>query len=1092
MEANPSFLDKIYLIMSEDLDARRKQLKLLNSRAWGGEVVFETSSKLDSSLKKNTAFIKKVKTAINNDQYKTVLKDIETLSLEKYISEITLSISEGLLKITKNDDIVAAIEIISALHQRFSSSFSPLLLSNFVIGLSCPTRSSYESHTDREKDDQATISKQKVLIRLLMELYLIGVFRTIRDCDKDLIPDSIARKYTKNSNDAIIIAVLKVILNFELQQGYSIPIVQTFLKRFHHLLYKEDKYDLLDPAVLDTLKQVFELYTKAVFSQLVKLNKERNYIMYNNRKASIRTGRILEENVEKYESINKVFGKFKSGTEFLSQTLDVPVPKLNDHKFEVDENGSTIEVVRGKSGNEDEFKVWEDIKDKNFYTIIPTVDEIVEEYKSTSRDDSQSDSDGSKVNEFLARLGGVLNEKDVDILVFEFHSLNLNNKATKNRLLKYFIEHPTIDNLKFFARFFKINHESLNDVIGELIDYLDKGFRSQINRNTLNMKNISFFVEFIKFKLIPTHIIFHKIRRLTMNISETNNIDILSVVYEKCGRFLLNEPEYRDLMLEMLDLLKEKLKDGKLSINDKFGIKNLLYIIDPPETKVADLARSTKRVLSEKEQFIEQLLKFNLNKESYPTILNILKKINWAEDIECQKMFLEITSKPELITYENIEYMVKTLHELSKIEANDFLLIRTIDSIVENIIRGLQLNDYRLNRLRISQIKFIGHLYNIRVLNFRFVTDVLYKIVCLGHANNQPLPMNFSIAIDLPNNYFRIQLCCILLCSLDSLLIDPTSRRSGRKRKLTGTKLRAIERKNENNKESFKVFMVFFQYYLFCKAQPIPIEIEFKISEVFNKYSVDFDDGEINRFDNLGSVIKELQVIVQKRGLESKAEEDDEDEDEYEEDVEDDEEEKEDTVTIGDLNDSSDLDDSVSSSDSENATESEDENGDDSDAEDIKLSDFVKNSSSNDNKNGDEEDDDEDEVDDEDDDNTEFEFKEKENDESKFAKTIDIEYRRMVSESMETNRYQNTSNAKVNNRKSFMPLPTQMQVANKDTLTNGKMTFSLLTKRGKDTKVKQVDLPSSDKFAENLLHERENRRTNRERTMQLARNMNDT
>lgn len=38
--------------MSEELDARRRELLDLNTRAWDGEDVFKTSSKLDSSLKK--------------------------------------------------------------------------------------------------------------------------------------------------------------------------------------------------------------------------------------------------------------------------------------------------------------------------------------------------------------------------------------------------------------------------------------------------------------------------------------------------------------------------------------------------------------------------------------------------------------------------------------------------------------------------------------------------------------------------------------------------------------------------------------------------------------------------------------------------------------------------------------------------------------------------------------------------------------------------------------------------------------------------------------------------------------------------------
>lgn len=89
----------------------------------------------------------------------------------------------------------------------------------------------------------------------------------------------------------------------------------------------------------------------------------------------------------------------------------------------------------------------------------------------------------------------------------------------------------------------------------------------------------------IKFKMIPTHIIFHKIRKLTLNITSTNNIDILSVFYEHVGRFLLNDPDYKDLMREMIEMLRETLKRPNLKINDKLAINNLLLIVEPQQQR---------------------------------------------------------------------------------------------------------------------------------------------------------------------------------------------------------------------------------------------------------------------------------------------------------------------------------------------------------------------------------------------------------------------------------------------------------------------------------------------------------------------------
>lgn len=178
-----------------------------------------------------------------------------------------------------------------------------------------------------------------------------------------------------------------------------------------------------------------------------------------------------------------------------------------------------------------------------------------------------------------------INSYELDQLVVEFNNLNLNNKATKNRIMKFFVETASIDSLKYYTRFLKINEMNLFDLIEELINYLDKGFRSQLYQNRLNFKNILFFVEMIKFKMIPTHIIFHKIRKLTLNITSTNNIDILSVFYEHVGRFLLNDPDYKDLMREMIEMLRETLKRPNLKINDKLAINNLLLIVEPQQQR---------------------------------------------------------------------------------------------------------------------------------------------------------------------------------------------------------------------------------------------------------------------------------------------------------------------------------------------------------------------------------------------------------------------------------------------------------------------------------------------------------------------------
>jgi regulator of nonsense transcripts 2 len=63
--------------------------------------------KLDSSLKKNTAFVRKVKN-FSEAQKDSILKEMTTLNLTKYIGEVAAAIVEAKLKM---NDLPGIIEI---------------------------------------------------------------------------------------------------------------------------------------------------------------------------------------------------------------------------------------------------------------------------------------------------------------------------------------------------------------------------------------------------------------------------------------------------------------------------------------------------------------------------------------------------------------------------------------------------------------------------------------------------------------------------------------------------------------------------------------------------------------------------------------------------------------------------------------------------------------------------------------------------------------------------------------------------------------------------------------------------------------------
>lgn len=117
-------------------------------------------SKLDSSLKKNTTFVKKIKT-FSGTQIDTVLKDMSNLNLTKYVSEVASALVDAKLKMT---DIAPAIRTCSVLHQTYSE-FSSQFFEQWQKILSL-----------KVNEKIANPSKLRVDLRFYAELVTAGIF----------------------------------------------------------------------------------------------------------------------------------------------------------------------------------------------------------------------------------------------------------------------------------------------------------------------------------------------------------------------------------------------------------------------------------------------------------------------------------------------------------------------------------------------------------------------------------------------------------------------------------------------------------------------------------------------------------------------------------------------------------------------------------------------------------------------------------------------------------------------------------------------------------------------------------------------------
>lgn len=112
--------------LSAERDKKRIALRAQNLDVWQNGPKQPTAS-LDSNMKKNTGFIKKVRQGLTADVKPQLLKEAATLNLDKYVEELVQAVPEGLAKCTTAKDAMAALEV------GYSSSLAdPLPLSHFT------------------------------------------------------------------------------------------------------------------------------------------------------------------------------------------------------------------------------------------------------------------------------------------------------------------------------------------------------------------------------------------------------------------------------------------------------------------------------------------------------------------------------------------------------------------------------------------------------------------------------------------------------------------------------------------------------------------------------------------------------------------------------------------------------------------------------------------------------------------------------------------------------------------------------------------------------------------------------------------------
>jgi regulator of nonsense transcripts 2 len=104
----------------------------------------------------------------------------------------------------------------------------------------------------------------------------------------------------------------------------------------------------------------------------------------------------------------------------------------------------------------------------------------------------------------------------------------------------------------------------------------------------------------------------------------------------------------------------------------------------------------------------------------------------------------KIFSKPGKVKYGNIHLLAILVSALYRYH-QDFVTI-IIDNILEYVVLGLEQNDFKFNQRRLAEVKYLGELYNYRMVDHPVIFDTMYRIMTFGHGmlKRNPVSMGFT------------------------------------------------------------------------------------------------------------------------------------------------------------------------------------------------------------------------------------------------------------------------------------------------------------------------------------------------------------
>ncbi|KAK7005600.1 nonsense-mediated mRNA decay factor [Favolaschia claudopus] len=797
--------------------AKRKSLKALNATPTSQE-----SSRLDSSLKRHTALIKRMRLSMAMDNRDQILKDIDTLSLEKYVDEIVGAALEGIARCKTEKDVWSAVEIISALHRRFPATFTPAMVSALSGALAAPSRATLAALApeQREKDDTARVIRQRPVLRLsndptLSSLPLLSTFLK-----------SYSRPYL-----GIVPPVPSKQIPMLSEPGTASAAQSSETESFPVLSQEED--ELVEQEIRDRFKRMCEGYFENVCKKLIIEHTRLQEQDRRNHEAYIRSGEIFEDRQQAYEKMTKGYEKLLASCQSLSELLYLPLPALptNSQKSDSILIGANRSSTLAGDENDDAASTggkWEDEEERRFFEDVQDLKDFVprgvlgidEPEGKESESDPSSDNEKErlekekeevrKLEEELENLGDGVSDKPAEE---EEHQEILNEedastptpgtpKATSPPLSPQLApQGPSQLLTALLVRLPDATNRALIDQAAIDFAFLNSKaarkrlikFLGQVPKNRIDLlPHYSRLVATLA-KYMPdvgTELVaildeeFRYLQRKKNVVKELSEVRMKNIMYLSnltkfrvvpshliLHVFKVCLDDFSGTNVENLALLLEGCGRFLLrseETHQRFGTMQSMQHFDQRQLLLLENAyyqcNPPERAPRQEKQrtpielFIRHLIYDVLAKKTIDKVLKLIRKIDWEQE-DIRRVLHKIFTKPWKIKFSNISLLAMLTYDLQRYHPE--FAVGVVDQVLEDARRGLEQNVYSTNQRRVATIKYLGELYIYRLLSSGIVFDTLCTPSDLENCQLTPRPLpNQVCAVDMPDDFFRYYVHC--------------------------------------------------------------------------------------------------------------------------------------------------------------------------------------------------------------------------------------------------------------------------------------------------------------------------------------------